>query len=70
MAEIARRQPSCYGSRMTGAGFGGCTISLVAEEHADAFAEAVGPAYQAATGLDPQIYVCKASAGAGELIPA
>jgi galactokinase len=67
MVEIARRQPGVYGSRMTGAGFGGCTVSLVAEEHAGAFVDAVGPAYKAATGLDPQIYICTASAGAGEV---
>lgn len=67
MVEIARKQPGVYGSRMTGAGFGGCTVSLVAEEHAEAFAAAVAPAYQAATGRDPQIYVCSISAGAGEV---
>ncbi len=51
MVELARRQPGVYGARMTGAGFGGCTISLVADEHAPAFAAAVAPAYHAATGL-------------------
>ncbi|OPZ82374.1 MAG: Galactokinase [bacterium ADurb.Bin429] len=67
MVDIARRQSGVYGSRMTGAGFGGCTVSLVADEYADAFVAAVGPAYRVATGLDPQIYVCQASAGAGEV---
>ena len=67
LVELARQQPGVYGSRMTGAGFGGCTISLVADEHADAFVAAVAPAYKAATGLDPQIYICTASAGAGEV---
>ena len=67
MVELARRQPGVYGSRMTGAGFGGCTISLVADQHANAFAAAVAPAYKTATGLDPQIYICTASAGAGEI---
>ncbi len=67
MVEIARRQPGVYGARMTGAGFGGCTVSLVANEHADAFVAAVSAEYTAATGLTPQIYVCTASAGAGEV---
>lgn len=67
LVELARRQPGVYGARMTGAGFGGCTISLVAEQHAAAFAAAVAPAYTAATGLTPQIYICTASAGAGEI---
>lgn len=67
MVEIARCQPGVYGSRMTGAGFGGCTISLVADEHADAFVAAVAPAYQDATGIVPQLYICTASAGAGEV---
>ncbi len=67
MVELARQQPGVYGSRMTGAGFGGCTISLVADQHATAFAAAVAPAYKAATGLEPQIYICTASAGAGEV---
>jgi len=67
MVTLARQQPGVYGARMTGAGFGGCTVSLVAEEHAATFVTAVAPAYQKITGLQPQIYVCAASAGAGEI---
>jgi galactokinase len=67
MVDLARRQPGVYGARMTGAGFGGCTVSLVADEHAATFADAVAPAYQAATGITPHIYVCSISAGAGEI---
>ncbi|MHB9025608.1 MAG: galactokinase [Armatimonadota bacterium] len=67
VVELARRQPGVYGSRMTGAGFGGCTISLVADEHAGAFAKNVSPAYHGQTGIEPQIYICAASAGASEI---
>ncbi|HEY3418061.1 MAG TPA: galactokinase [Armatimonadota bacterium] len=67
MVELARQQPGVYGSRMTGAGFGGCTISLVADETADAFVENVAPAYREQTGIESQIYICAASAGAGEI---
>lgn len=66
MVDIARAQPGVYGARMTGAGFGGCTVSLVAEHDADAFVAAVASAYQAATGIAPQLYICTATAGAGE----
>ncbi len=61
---IARRQSGCYGARMTGAGFGGCAVALVAAGQAPAFVDIVAPAYQAATGLEPHAYVCRATDGA------
>ena len=67
MVSLARQQPGVYGSRMTGAGFGGCTISLVADEHAREFVRAVGHAYEEQTGLQWQIYVSEATDGAGEI---
>ncbi len=60
----ARRQPGCYGARMTGAGFGGCAVALVAAPRAPAFVDAVTPAYEAETGLKPHAYVCQATDGA------
>ncbi len=45
------------GSRMTGAGFGGCTISIVPDDRVDSFIEAVGKTYKAETGLDAEFYV-------------
>ena len=63
LVEAAWRVEGVYGSRMTGAGFGGCTVSLVDESAVGAFRERVAAAYQAATGTAPEIYVCRAEAG-------
>lgn len=64
IVECAQEQPSCYGARMTGAGFGGCAVALVREENAQEFAKAVSAAYKQRSGLDASVYVCKASEGA------
>ena len=65
MVRIAQSLDGCYGARITGGGFGGCTVNLVLREHSRAFADGLGAAYETETGLHPEIYVCKASAGAG-----
>jgi galactokinase len=65
MARVAQSLEGCYGARLTGAGFGGCTVNLVAREQAGAFAQSLAAGYESATGLHPEIYVCQASAGAG-----
>ncbi len=64
IVECAQEQSSCYGARMTGAGFGGCAVALVREENAQEFTKAVSAAYKQRSGLDASIYVCKASEGA------
>jgi galactokinase len=64
LVELAWRQPDVLGARMTGAGFGGCTVNLVRQEAAEAFAEAVRRGYQDALSLKAEIYICKASQGA------
>ncbi len=64
LVESARRQPGVLGARMTGGGFGGCTVNLVQAEAAESFAEAVRGDYKQAIGLDAEIYVCHASDGA------
>jgi len=64
MVEIAGRQRGVYGARMTGGGFGGCTINLVDAEHAGEFQARVSAEYEAAIGLRPDIYICEASQGA------
>lgn len=65
MVALSRKAPGVYGSRMTGGGFGGCTVSLVAAADAESFAALVGPAYQQATGLTPMIFSCFPGPGAG-----
>lgn len=67
MTRIAQPLKGCYGSRLTGAGFGGCTVNLVNLEHADAFVRALRYAYEKETGRRSEIYVCTASRGAGIL---
>ena len=64
MVEIAERQRGLYGARMTGGGFGGCTINLVDAGLASEFQRHVAAEYENATGLHPDIYICKASQGA------
>jgi galactokinase len=55
-----------YGSRMTGGGFGGCTVTMLRAEAAAHFRERIAAAYQDGYGVMPRIYDCKPSAGAGE----
>ena len=64
MTEIAQGIPGCLGARLTGAGFGGCTVNLVKMDAVDVFSKALKTGYQERTKLIPNIYVCKASDGA------
>jgi galactokinase len=64
LVEIASTLPGCYGARMTGGGFGGCTVNLVEESHAEQFRQTIHTRYQASMGIDADIYLCRASAGA------
>jgi galactokinase len=64
LVDLAAKQPGCFGARMTGGGFGGCTVNLVAADRAAAFVEAMRAGYLAATGINPEIYTSRASAGA------
>jgi len=64
LVDLARQQPGVLGARMTGAGFGGCTVNLVERNAADSFAEAVREGYQKALGLKAEVYICETSTGA------
>lgn len=63
MAALAQAHPACYGARMTGAGFGGCAVALVAAEQAATFVDHISSSYKTATGHEPSLYLCKATAG-------
>ncbi|NIK72042.1 galactokinase [Paenibacillus sp. BK720] len=67
MVAAARQVPGVLGSRMTGAGFGGCTVSLVHEDSIERFKEEVGRKYTEATGLAPDFYVCSIGNGVEQL---
>jgi len=65
LVEIQQKTPGCLGARMTGGGFGGCTVALVKEEAVPAVVAAIQTQYPARTGKTPQVYVCSAVDGAG-----
>jgi galactokinase len=67
LVDLSRDLPGCIGARLTGAGFGGCTINLVEADQAESFIQELKTGYQQATGRQAQVYLCRASQGA-ELI--
>jgi len=64
MVEAAEGLPGFCGGRMTGGGFGGCTVNLVQQQHASDFAAQISERYRQATGISPQVYICSAEDGA------
>jgi len=64
MVELASPLAGCYGARMTGGGFGGCTINLVNAGDALAFAAEISERYQEKTGIKPDVYISAAVDGA------
>jgi galactokinase len=67
LVESAIALPGVLGARMTGGGFGGCTVNLVRQSRFEAFREAVTLGYQARSGITPDIFPVRASPGAGEI---
>jgi galactokinase len=68
MVDLARAAPGLRAARMTGGGFGGCTINLVDTEQVPAFCQAVAEGYRRATGRQPEITACEAAGGAERLV--
>ena len=66
LAERAQQFPGVLGSRMTGAGFGGCTVTLIAENQVDAFIREVGDTYEQQFQIKADFYVAEIGDGAGE----
>ena len=69
LVDTALRVPGVYGARMTGGGFGGCTVNLVAPEATDNFRHEMSEAYERRYAKTPQFYDCIPAAGAGRVQP-
>ncbi|HEV2834891.1 MAG TPA: galactokinase [Pyrinomonadaceae bacterium] len=67
MVELANKVDGVYGARMTGGGFGGCTVNLVAVEKVEEFKRIVSQEYEQVMRRKPEIYICQASNGAEEI---
>ena len=65
MVELAETLEGYCGGRMTGGGFGGCTVNLVKKNDAQRFAAQIAERYQAVTAIKPDVYICSAADGAG-----
>ena len=67
LVNLARQQPAVLGSRLTGAGFGGCTVTLLPTIDVGSFMQSVGKAYTQVTGLTADFYTVQAGDGVREI---
>ena len=67
LAEEAWKTDGVIGSRMTGGGFGGCTVSIVKEAAVEEFKKKIADAYREKTGIDCEFYIADAADGAGRI---
>ena len=67
LAELAWTIPGVIGSRITGGGFGGCTVSIVKNDAVDTFIDTIKPAYKKQTGIDAVFYIVDIGDGARKL---
>jgi galactokinase len=68
MVDLAQGVDGVHGARMTGGGFGGCTVNLVTTGYVEKFIQIVSQGYEQVTRFKPEIYVCNASNGAEEML--
>ena len=68
LVDAALSVEGVLGSRMTGGGFGGCTVSMMRSEAAPAFRQAIARVYESRFGVAPRVYDCNPSEGAGERV--
>jgi galactokinase len=66
LVDSALAMPGVYGARMTGGGFGGCTVNLLAPAAAPLFRDQIIRCYHSRFGIEPEIYLCQPSRGASE----
>ena len=64
LVETAQSLSGCYGARLTGGGFGGCTVNLIERAQSDSFIDALRKAYREEFGFEAEIYLCEAVDGA------
>lgn len=67
LVDAASKIDGVYGSRMTGGGFGGCTVTMLRPDAVGRFGEEISHAYHDRFGITPKVIECKPSAGAGEV---
>ena len=67
LVDTALRIDGVFGSRMTGGGFGGCTVTMLRPDALPAFGQEIARAYQEKFSVTPALYPCRPSEGAGEI---